>query len=150
MHTQCLPFFKKLKYILASLSLTKSQKKSNLSSPTVVKALKLKYPNASAVQLEQVEVSKWAASFTLKNKWHSALFDSHGNWLDTMTLVSLESLPKNVQENFQKSFVERGIKNIHQIDMNNKTIYEIKWTNGIFIWKLLYDVSGKMVGRLIS
>lgn len=141
---------KKIKHILASLLLIKSQNKSNLSSPTVVNAFRIKYPNANAVQWHQIEVSRWAVNFTLKNKWHSALFDSHGNWLDSMTLISLESIPKNVQKTFQKSFLKSGIKNIHKIETPNKTIYEIKWTNGIFIWKLLYDFSGKMVGKLIS
>ena len=150
MYTQYYPFFKKIKYVLASLSLRKSQNKSNLSNHTVVNAFKLKYPNAHAVQWHQIEVSRWTVNFTLKNKWHSVLFDSHGNWLDTINLISIESIPKSVQENFEKNFVKSGIKNIRQIEMANTTIYEIKWTNGIFIWNLLYDISGKMVGKLIS
>lgn len=90
------------------------------------------------------------AKFSLKDNWYSILYDSHGNWLDTIVLVFMESIPKNIQENFEKSFVKSGIKSIHQIEMINKTIYEIKWSNGIFRWNLLYDISGKMTGKLIS
>ena len=137
-------------YISTSLSLRWIKNKPNLSSPAVVDAFRIKYPNANAVQWHQIEVSRWAVNFTLKNKWHSALFDSQGNWLDSMTLISMESIPKNVQENFEKSFLRSGIKNIHQIETTNNTIYEIKWSNGIFKWKLLYDISGKMVGKLTA
>tara|TARA_R110002050_G_scaffold261556_1_gene401574 strand:+ start:31960 stop:32397 length:438 start_codon:yes stop_codon:yes gene_type:complete len=141
---------KKIKYIVTSLSLKRIKNKSNLPNIKVVNAFKLKYPNASAIQWQQIEISRWAINFTLKNKWYSALFDSHGNWLDTITLVSMESIPKNVQENFEKSFVKSGIKNIRLIETNDNTIYEIKWTNGIFKCNLLYDISGKMVGKLIT
>lgn len=121
-----------------------------LSSPTVFNAFKLKYPSASTPQWQQIDVFRWEVNFILRNKWYSALFDSHGNWLETMTLISLEAIPKNVLNVFEKSFTISGIKNIRQIQMTNGTIYEIKWTNGVFIWKLLYDISGKMVGKLIA
>ena len=124
--------------------------KPKLSSPAVYNAFKLKYPNASTVQWQQIDVFRWEVNFILRNKWYSALFDSNGNWLETMTLISLEAIPKNVRKIFKKSFAISGIKNIRQIEMANGTIYEIKWSNDVFIWKLLYDISGKMVGKLIA
>ena len=124
--------------------------KPKLSSPAVYNAFKLKYPNASTVQWQQIDVFRWEVNFILRNKWYSALFDSHGNWLETMTLISLEAIPKNVRKIFKKSFAISGIKDIRQIEMANGTIYEIKCSNDVFIWKLLYDISGKMVGKLIA
>ncbi len=150
MNIQCSPFIKNLNYILTFLLLKKNQKKNNISSAVVVRAFHSRYPKANAIQWQQIEVSRWAVNFTLQNKWYSALFDSYGNWLDSMTLISIESIPKNVQERFEKRFLKSGIKSIHKIETPNNTIYEIKWTNGIFMWRLLYDISGKMVGKLIS
>mgnify|MGYP003632310967 CR=1 FL=1 len=141
---------KKIKYVLTSQSSKRIQNKSDLLNHRVATAFKLKYPNANAVQWKQIEISKWMAKFSLKDTWYSTLYDSQGNWLDTIALVPIESIPKNIQENFEKSFVKSGIKSIHQIETSNKTIYEIKWTNGIFRWNLLYDISGKMTGKLIS
>ena len=140
--------FKNIKVILTSFSLLRIQNECNLSNHAVLNAFNLKYPNASAVQWKQIEASLWMAKFILLNKRYSASYDTLGNWLDTISLVSMESIPKNVQENFEKSFIKSGIKNIRQIETTGRTIYEIKWTNGIFMLKLLYDISGKMVGKL--
>ena len=141
-------FLKKIKYRFSS-STRSIQKEHQFLSPKVVKVFTLRYPYANAIQWQQIDVFRWQVNFTLRNKWYSALFDSNGNWLETTTLVSMEAVPKNIQQNFEKSFVKSGIKIIRQVDTNDKTIYEFKWTNGIFIWKLLYDISGKMVGKLI-
>lgn len=140
----------KIKYRFSSISSRSVQKKLKFSSPKVINAFKLKYPFANTVQWQQIDVFRWQVNFTLRNKWYSALFDSDGNWLETMTLVSMESVPRNVQQNFEKSFLKSGIRIIRQVDTIDKTIYEFKWTNGIFIWKLLYDMSGRMVGKLIA
>jgi hypothetical protein len=141
---------KKIKNMMTSHSSRSIRNKPKLSSPTVYNAFRLKYPNASTVQWQQIDVFRWEVNFILRNKWYSALFDSHGNWLETMTLISLEAIPKNVRKIFKKSFAISGIKNIRKIEMANGTIYEIKWTNGVFIWNLLYDISGKMVGKVIA
>lgn len=141
---------KKIRYMMTARSSRSIRNRPKLSSPTVYNAFKLKYPNAKTVHWQQIDVFRWEVNFILRNKWYSALFDSHGNWLETMTLISLEAIPKNVKKIFIKSFTISGIKNIRQIEMANGTIYEIKWTNGVFIWKLLYDNSGKMVGKLIA
>jgi hypothetical protein len=81
---------KEIKYVSPSFSLRWIKNKPRLSNLTVVNALKIKYPNANAVKWQQIEVSIWKANFTLKNKRYSALFDSHGKWLDTISLVSME------------------------------------------------------------
>lgn len=141
---------KKIKYISTSRSLKGGGSKPHLPNFTVVNAFNLRYPKASTIQWQQIEVSRWVAIFKLKNKCYSALYDSHGNWLDTITKVSMESIPKSVQENFGKSFVKSGIKNVCKIETINRTIFEIKWTNGILAWNFLYDISGNMVGKLTS
>lgn len=35
------------------------------------------------------------------------------------------------------------------IQTPNKSLYEMKWHNGIYAIKLLYDGTGKIVGRVI-
>lgn len=141
---------KAIKSMFTSPSSRLVQNKNKFSSPTVVNAFKFKYPNASAVHWQQIDLSKWHVNFNILNKWYSALFDIQGICLETITLASMESIPEVIQKNFEKSFLKSGIIDVRQVETSDKTIYEIKWTNGVRSWKLLYDVSGKIVGKLIA
>lgn len=141
---------KSIKNIFTSPSSWLVQNKTKFSSPIVVNAFEFKYPNACAVQWQQIDLSKWHVNFNILNKWYSALFDVQGNCLETNTLMSMESIPEIIQKNFEKSFLKSGIIRVRQVETADKTIYEIKWTNGVRSWKLLYDVSGKIVGKLIA
>ena len=139
-----------IKNMFNAMSSWSIQNKPKFSSPTVVTAFEFKYPNASAVQWQQIDLSKWHVNFNMLNKWYSALFDVHGNCLETITLMSLESIPEIIQKNFEKSFLKSGIIQVRQVETCDTTIYEINWTNGRSNWKLLYDVSGEIVGKLIT
>ncbi len=102
------------------------QNKHNFASPIVISAFKIKYPNTTAVQWQQIDVSRWHIDFILIKKCYSALFDIQGNWLETNNLITTEAIPEVVLKNFEKSFEKDGIKDISQVEMINNTIYEIK------------------------
>lgn len=141
---------KTIKNIFTSTSSRLVENETKLTSPTIVTAFNFKYPGASAVRWQQIDMSKWHVNFNLLNKWYSALFDIQGNCLETITLASIETIPEIIQKNFEMSFLKSGIIHIRHVETANKTIYEIKWTNGVCNWKLLYDDSGEIVGKLIA
>ena len=140
---------KKLQHVLTSSFLRLTGAMKGTPNETVNKAFKEKYPKASFVRWHQIDVSKWRVQFFLKESDFSSLFDSEGKWLETYTSLSFEYIPKPVQENFEENYHSQGVQKIHHIKTSTNDIYEIEWTDGIFEWKLLYAISGKVVGKMI-
>lgn len=139
----------KLQHVLTYSFLRLTGAMKGTPNETVNKAFKEKYPKASFVRWHQIDVSKWRVQFFLKESDFSSLFDSEGNWLETFTSLSFEYIPKPVQENFKEKHSSQGIQKICHIKTSTNDIFEIQWSNGVFEWKLLYDISGKIVGKLI-
>ena len=110
---------------------------------------KLKYPNAKVVTWKQIDVSKWQVSFKIKGRPYSSLYSSQGNWLETVSSVLLIEIPKEVQEGFGSRYGSKGLKHIYRINTPNQVIFEMLWSNGVYDLELLYDETGKMVGKLI-
>ena len=110
---------------------------------------KSRYPKAMFVRWHRIDVLKWEVKFRFRAKNFSALFDNEGNWLETITGVSLTLTPKHVQESFKRKYDPEGLQLINHIKTSNIDIFEIQWSNGVFVWKLLYDISGRIVGKLI-
>jgi hypothetical protein len=123
--------------------------KSNVNSLTI-NSFSAKFPNAKHVLWEQVDVSRWQVHFSLKKNKYSALFNHYGEWMETVSVVTLDKTPEPIKHNFQKKFNKEGILQIHHFQSPNKSLYEMKWYNGIYVVKLLYDITGKIVGRVIT
>ena len=115
----------------------------------VIKTFKAKYPKASFIRWHQIDVSKWQVQFFLKENAFSSLFDSEGNWLETVTSLPFQCIPTPIQENFKEKHSSQGIQKTCHIKTSTNEIFEIQCSNGVFEWKLLYDISGKIVGKLI-
>lgn len=138
----------KLQHVLTSSFLKLTRNKRNIPNIAVGKAFKSKYPKAKFARWNQVDVFKWAVNYKFRSKAFSALFDSEGNWLETATILSLNLTPKQVRDNFKGKYNPDGLQKIHHIKTGNSEIFEIQWSNGIFAWKLLYDISGKIIGKI--
>ena len=119
-------------------------------SPLVKKSFILKFPNAKRVLWYQIDIFKWRVNFTLKEKKHSALFDSEGNWMETITLIPLNKIPKALQLTFEEIYSKDDLQKIYYVQTPDRSIYEMNLNNGLYSFKLLFDVSGNIIGTLIS
>ncbi len=125
-----------------------SRKKSNVS-PLALRSFNSKYPIAKHVQWHQVDVFQWQVNFVLKKNQYSALFNSQGKWMETVSLVTLDKTPEPIKHEFEEAFNGDGVLQMHHIQTPNKSLYELKWHNGIYAIKLHYDGTGKIVSRVI-
>ncbi len=139
----------KLQYIFNSSFLKVTRTKINMPNITVASAFKSKYPKAAFVRWNQIDVFKWQVNFSLKDHDFSALFNSEGIWLETVTQLPLSHAPKQVQESFEVKYGTDGLQQIQYVKTPNSDIYEIQWSNGVIVMKVLYNISGKIVGKLI-
>lgn len=138
----------KLKYMLIPSFWKWCKSRSKSPSTKVQFAFRLRYPNARQIQWKQIDVFKWQVSFKSKRIMYWSLFTSEGNWLETMRAVSLQDIPKKIQENYESKYGPKGLQHIYKIQTSLRTIFEIQWGNGIYNLKLMYDENGKMVGKL--
>jgi len=139
----------KLQYVFSSSFWKVSRNKRRIPNIAVGKSFRSRYPKATFARWNKVDVLLWEVNFRIRGKDFSALFDNDGNWLETVTAVSLSYTPKRVQESFSENHAPEGLQQIHHIQTSNSDIFEIEWGNGVFAWKLLYDFSGKLMGKLI-
>jgi hypothetical protein len=117
---------------------------------TVYLAFKCKYPKAAFTKWRQIDVFRWQVTFHFKKEEHSALFSSEGKWLETITPVSLDITPKQVQQNFTGNYNNDGLQQIYHVETPEQSLYEISWNSGIYVLKLLYNSSGKIMSKMIS
>ncbi len=134
-----------------SLSFSKlfRRKRSNVSS-LVRGRFNSKFPNAQHVLWHQIDALIWQVNFTFKRKKYLALFNSEGKWLETVSPVPLDKIPETVQLTFQEKYSKEGLLQICHVQTPDSNLYEMEWHNGISALKLLYDNSGKTVGRIRS
>ena len=121
----------------------------NQVSPLLFLAFKSKFPKAKNVDWQRIDVFKWHVNFTLKKKKHTALFNNEGRWLETVSEVPLKKIPKPVQLNFEVEYGKDSIQQIYHVQTPDRNLYEMKLHNGINVLQILYDISGKTVGKLI-
>lgn len=140
---------KKLRYIFTSSFLKVAKTKINMPNIGVAIAFKAKYPKAAFVRWNQIDVFKWQVNFSLEDNDFSALFHSEGIWLETVTLLPFSRTPKQVQESFEVKYGIDGLQQIQHVKTPKGDIYEIQWSDGVIVLKVLYDISGKIVGKLI-
>ncbi len=140
----------KLKNILIPSFWKWDKTRSQSPSAKVQFAFRLRYPNARQIHWKQIDVFKWRVSFRSKGIMYWSLYTSESNWLETICAVSLEDIPKRVQENYRSKYSIKELQHIYKIQTSLRTIFEIQWGNGIYNLKLLYDEKGKMVGKIMD
>ena len=125
-------------------------RKKSIVNPLALHSFNSKFPKAKHIVWLQIDVSKWQVHFSVKKKKYSPLFNSHGKWMETVSVVTLDKTPEPIKHKFQETFNKDGILQIHYVQSPNKSLYEMKWHNGTYVVKLLYDITGKIVGRVIT
>ena len=123
-------------------------KKSQVS-PFVFVAFRIKFPKATNLVWHQVGVLKWQVDFTLKMKRCTALFNSDGQWLETVTIMPMHLLPEQLQQSLKEKHAVKGHKEIHHVQTPDRSHYEMSFTEGSSTYKLLFDVSFNIVGKLV-
>lgn len=113
-------------------------------------AFKSKFPTATFVQWSQIDVLKWQANFVYEKKEQISLFDSMGNWLETSTPLPFQTIPVRVQESFKKKHNISGLQNIYHIQTPNSSIFQMQWSDGVLIKKLLFNNLGKTIGKIMT
>jgi len=143
-------FYKKFNYLLNLALLNVFKRNGIMPGKTVYLPFKSKYPKATFVQWKQIDVFRWQVTFRFNKEEHFALFNCEGKWLETITSVSLEITPEQVQQNFAGNYSNDGLQQIYHVETPKQSLYEISWNNGINVLKLLYNSSGKIIGKMIS
>ena len=126
-----------------------TRNKANVNTLTL-RSFNSKFPNAKYVIWKQVDASKWQVNYTEEKNKYSALFNCQGKWMETVSVVTLDKTPEPIKHKFQETFKKEGILQISHVLTPNKSLYEMKWHNGLYVTKVLYDITGKIVGRVIT
>ncbi len=134
--------------MLISIKSLFRSKTHNVSSLVSV-SFSSKFPRAKNIIWQQIDVNKWHVIFTLGKKKYTALFNSDGKWMETVSNTTLNKIPKQVQLTFEKKHNRDGIQQIYHVQTPDRNFYEMKLHNGTYVLKLIYDDSGKTLGQLI-
>lgn len=125
------------------------QKKTNVS-PLVLRSFKSKFPAASHILWQQIDAIKWHANFNLKKEKCTALFNSEGQWLETVTLIPLHKIPEQIKLTLDEKNNKDELRQIYHVQTPDRNIYELNLNNGRYTLKLLYDISGKILGKIVA
>ncbi len=120
-----------------------------ITNSLVLRSFNLKFPTATHVLWQQVDVFKWHVNFNLNKKKCTALFNSEGKWLETVTLISLDNIPEQLQLTMDEKYNSEGLQQIYHIQTPDRSIYEMNLNNGLYTLKILYDLSGRIVGKIV-
>lgn len=115
----------------------------------VLNSFRLKFPLAKDIVWQQIDFSKWHVNFTLKTKKCSALFNSQGKWLETVTLIPFNETPKKLQLTLEEKDYFDGLQIINHVQNSNRSFYEVELNNGLYKYKLLSNFSGKIIGKVL-
>lgn len=131
--------------VLSFLTITLS---SFASTPPekVKKAFELKFPTATLVKWIKETKHEYEAAFTVNGVKHSANFLDSGEWLETESPITFNTLPKKVQDEFNTAHKNVKIKAIAKIDNSKgETQYEIEVKNGLKTVEYFYSSEGKLI-----
>lgn len=118
-------------------------------NPLVLNSFNLKFPAATHISWQQIDVFKWHVNFSLKNKKCTALFNSDGKWLETVNAIPLDKIPERILLTFDEKNNRDELRQIYHVQTPESSLYELNLNNGLYSLKLLYDLSGNIVGKLI-
>ena len=115
----------------------------------VLNSFSLKFPKATSILWQQIDTSKSQVSFILKKNKCTALYDSRGLWLETVTLMPFNKIPKQLQLVLTEEHNSDELKNIYYIQNTDRSLYEVSLNNGLYKFKLLFNLSGKIIGKVL-
>ena len=113
--------------ILVTIGNTVSAQFGTIPS-SVTESFKEKYPTATNVEW-QSKLSSYSVVFLLDSNKHEARYNKKGVWQETECEVSLEELPAEVKDGFDKSKYatdEWEMESIYKIETPDKTQFRIE------------------------
>ncbi|MBD0850081.1 PepSY-like domain-containing protein [Maribacter arenosus] len=123
--------------------------KKTIVNPLVQRSFNLKFPKATHIFWQQIDVFKWHVNFRWKKNKCTALFNSEGEWLETVTLVSLDKIPERLQLTLDEKTNKEELRQIYHVQTPDRSLYELNLNNGRYTFRLLYDLSGEIIGKFI-
>lgn len=120
-----------------------------ITNSLVLRSFNSKFPTATHILWQQVDVFKWHVNFNLGKKKCTALFNSEGKWMETVTLMSFDKIPEQLQLTMEEKHNSEGLQQIYHIQTPDRSIYELNLNNGLYSLKILYDLSGRIVGKIV-
>lgn len=127
----------------------KADERSQVPSNKIQFTFRLRYPTAKHVEWKQMDVFKWQVKFKIKEIVRWGLYTSDGAWLETLYPVPFEDIPRKIQISFKSKYDIDSLKQSHKIQTPLRTIFELQCTVDFYKLELLYDETGKMVGKMI-
>jgi hypothetical protein len=88
-------------------------------------------------------------NFIWEKKKCTALFNSEGKWLETVTLMPFDKIPQQLKLTLEEKNNRDGLQRIYHVQTPDRSLFELNLNNGIYTFKLLYDLSGKIIDKLI-
>lgn len=123
-------------------------KKSNVNY-LVLPSFNEKFPGATGILWQKMDSTKWQVNFTLQQKICTALFNSEGKWLETVTLMPFDKIPKQLQLTLKEKHQFDGLQKIYHVQNSDRSLYEVKLNNGLYKFKLWFNLSGKIIGKVL-
>lgn len=115
----------------------------------VLNSFSSKFPKATDILWQQIDVFKWRVNFTLKKKTCTALFNSEGKWLETITLMPFDKTPKQLQLTLKEKHYFDGLQKIYHVQSPDRSLYEVELNNGLYKFKFRFNLSGKIIGKVL-
>jgi hypothetical protein len=114
----------------------------------VLSSFHLKYPQATHTIWRRIDLYKWQVNFSIKKEKCTALFNSEGKWLETVTFMPLDKIPEQLKLTIEEKHNSNGLRKIYHVQTPDRSLYEMNLHDGIYTHKLLYDLSGKILGKM--
>ncbi len=118
----------------------------------VTEAFKTSFAGASNVEWKD-NLTNFSANFTQNAATKTAKFNKEGVWLETVTVLSLNTLSKDVQDGFKKSkYADWTVKNVSLVEEAGKVpLYKLfVRKNDIEKRNLYFDKTGKLLSDNIT
>lgn len=119
---------------------------TNAPSNKITQLLHKKYSEAKNLQWKH-QGAGWEATFDLNGKPYVSLFDANDSWIQTKYEIDYDKVPLAVKNSFADKFGEEFLKSVFEIDMSQKTYYEIHMETKDDKYKVTYDSEGKFFER---
>ncbi len=116
-------------------------------TPTsVTSSFNQKFPHARDVEWEKESKTEWEAEFKLDEKECSANFTAEGEWLETESPMSFNTLPEKVQTAFNAAHPQSKLKEAAKIETSKGiTKYEIEYKKGLKTKEVFYTENGNEI-----
>ncbi len=118
---------------------------AQIKTPTMVRvAFEIRFPGATNVKWGKENKHEYEAEFTYQGTNYSANFKDNGDWLETESPITFDSLPQGVKDWYKNPRIQATIKTIMKIEnCVGITKYEVELQLGNKTREYLYDAEGR-------